>query len=123
MSFLDFLRGKHPIEVHRSGEVKFLCEQDGEAEQNLKRALMMLLRESSDIMRAYLVRVQYNRQDTTHVVLCLEARVAKKALVTAVSKEFGRMFSNTEHLDVLYLSSAESEAISRVANPFYSRTD
>src|SRR5271165_1982568 len=122
MGFLDFLKRPRPAGEFRTLEIHFLFEQDGASEQDLKRALMQLFRQYPDIRRAYLVRVQYGRAKAMDVALCLEANVASKTVVTAVSKEFASFFGKQEHLDILYLNPVQSQDIARVANPFYSRT-
>jgi hypothetical protein len=122
MGFLDFLKRQRSHEKHWPAKVYFLDEQDGVGEQDLKRALAAVLRRNPDVKRAYLVLVQYDRQDTTHVALCLEAGTPQKTLIDAVSKEFAEMFSKAQHLDVLYLSAAQRQEVWRVAKPFYART-
>jgi hypothetical protein len=124
MGFLDFLKMPRAEEL-RIAEIRFLCEQDGPAERDLKNALVELLRQHPDIKRAYLVQVQYGKRDGTQrdgtdVALGLDGSVASRALVGEVSARFAALFGKNQHLDIIFLSPEQSAAITRVAKPFYS---
>ena len=124
MGFLDFLK-KPRTEELRIAEIRFLCEQEGPAERDLKSALVELFRQHPDIKRAYLVQVQYGKRDGTQregtdVALGLDGSVPSRALVGEVSAKFAALFGKNQHLDIIFLSPAQSAAITRVAKPFYS---
>ena len=123
MGFLDFLTKKR-LKEHRPYEIHFLCEKDGESERELKDALLDLLLCEPAIEKAYLVLVQYNRQEPTHIALCLDAAGRPNKLIVAeISKQFAAIFNNTEPLDVIYLSHAQRQSIARIAAPFHSRPE
>ncbi len=120
---MDFLKKPRPTEELRIAEIRFLCEQDGAPERDLKGALVELFRHHPDVKRAYLVRVQYGKKEGTDVVLGVEANVASRALVAEVSAKFAALFGKDQHLDILFLNPAQKASITRVAKPFYSGTD
>jgi SseB protein C-terminal domain len=123
MGFLDFLTKKKRLEEHRPYEIHFLCEKDGESERELKDALLDLLLGDPAIEKAYLVLVQYNRQESAHVALCLDAGRPNTLIVAEISKQFAAIFNNTQHLDVIYLSHTQRRSVARIAAPFYSRPE
>jgi len=79
MGLLDFLMKKHRLEEHTHTEVDFLSEKNGASEQKLKDALFGLLLSDPSIEEAYLVSVQYDRQETMHIALCLRGRLGQGA--------------------------------------------
>lgn len=108
---------KRETEVHTQRAVRFVGEQDGEAERVLKVALASDLRAAPEIRRAYLARVEY--QDGTHVALCLAA-VADRSLVESIGSRFDKIFGLHEHLDILFITAEQEAELGRVCAPFHS---
>jgi hypothetical protein len=108
-------------EEHRIGRVIFIAEQDGDVERELKDRLVELFRSNSQLTEAYLVRVPYDNIPDIDVALCLRTALGidDRTLVKAANTEFGKIFSNTQSLDILFLNPIQAQTISTVARPFY----
>ncbi len=110
-------------EQHRIRRVVFVDEQDGDVERDLKGHLTALFGSNPQLTEAYLVRVRYDDLPDIHVALCLRTALGihDYALVKAANTEFGKIFANTQSLDILFLNPAQAQTIAKVAHPFYLR--
>jgi hypothetical protein len=103
--------------------IKFLGEQDGIPEKNLKSQLVEIFGGLDYVIRAYLVRVVYNDSNEVNVALCIRTeKDASHSLSNAINQVFYRMFRTNEHLDVLYLTEERETTLSKVCTPFYIKT-
>lgn len=110
-------RGRQ-LEVIRVGVVKFLGEQDGDVERELKSALTPLLAKHR-VKRAYLCQAQEEKPSEKGIALCLAGR-RKMGLVREAAEVFRVRFRAEEHLDILFLDGKHQEAeLSSVRRPFY----
>ena len=101
--------------------LRFVGEQDGVPERELKRRLCDLFDEQQIIGRAYLARAIYDTADETNVVLCLTVvRGEFESLNAAIGHVFHGMFRSTEHLDVILLTEDQEAQLAPVVEPFYS---
>ena len=102
----------------------FLSEQDGPAEQVLKRCLSDYLRCVPAVELAYLVKVSHERPSEHQVALCLVGGM-KDALqiLQSVGTIFHELFRSTENLDILFLTGEQRIEVSAIANPFYKADD
>lgn len=106
------------IEKRAEQTIRFLGEQDGEPERQLKSTLRGCLASSPGVQRAYLARVAYGVSAEPEVALCLVAPESP-SLVRAVAAEFARLFGPSVHLDILFLNSAQESECRQVCNSFY----
>lgn len=104
-------------------QLQFKAEQDGPAEQDLKRRLIPLFRSQRNILRAYLARVGYGDSKVSSVALCL---VPKTGIVLETEEKVAKVFSSTfakeEHLDIIFLTQAQEFELVKLCRPFYSVT-
>jgi hypothetical protein len=108
------------MESFRSLDIRFIGEQDGSAERDLKALLVARFQADIHVTEAYLVRVRYAGAPEPQVALCLAAGDQVRSEITeAVGSEFRKMFKTTESLDILFLSKEQQDRIREVASPFY----
>lgn len=105
-------------EVRREPGIRFLHEQDGEAERRVKSALLPVFLRHAGVARAYLVHADYGMSKDYEVVLCLVAP-EDPGLVKEVSAVFSTLAPRNVHLDVLFLDDAKERELSQVCVPFY----
>jgi hypothetical protein len=83
------------------GHPKFLSEQSGPFEEQLKERLCLLFDRIGNITRAYLLGMIYEGGFDQGVVLGLRADRNKMApIVTQVGEAFASLFSKDECLDI-----------------------
>jgi SseB protein C-terminal domain len=95
---------------------RFLGEQDGPAERELKTLLAQELAVTPCARRAYLARVEHS--GTTHVALCVIGPQDAN-LVERVASRFASMFGSNEHLDIMFLDDHQELRLQTVCTPFY----
>ena len=99
---------------------RFIGEQDGPSERELKAAFVEFFRRDSNVHAAYLVRVAYGKEDPVNVVLCLRTQFGTDpGLAEKIGRIFASMFGAHEHLDLLFLNDEQENAARKVASPFY----
>jgi hypothetical protein len=98
----------------------FLSEQDGPAEQVLKRCLSDYLRCVPGVEQAYLVKIAHGKSSEQLPALCLVGG-KKDALQIFQSAEtiFHELFRSSEHLDIVFLTAEQKVEVSAIADPFY----
>ena len=106
-------------ESYAPAEVRFLGEQDGTAESDLKDRVAPILRDSQAVRRAYLARVQYDNP-VPAVALCLVPADGgvEDALLEKIASVFAGMFSNREHLDMIVVDHDQERELAQVCRPF-----
>lgn len=103
--------------------VRFLSEQDGIPERELKGHLAHVFNEHGGTIRAYLAQIDYGNPDDFNVVLCLRLIDQPEAEFTSeIRRVFSDMFRSDEHLDVLILREAQEIQLSAVCRPFFDST-
>jgi hypothetical protein len=107
-----------PPETRHEPTIRFVCEQDGEPERELKDALTVTLRAFPHVRRAYLARVQFGDSPDLVVTLCLSADEDPR-VVEAVSFDFRALFDSSQILDVMFLREGRERDLERVCRPFY----
>jgi type III secretion system (T3SS) SseB-like protein len=98
--------------------VRFLGEQDGPPERQLKQTLRTFFSGTPGVRRAYLARVAYATSSEQHVALCLAAPEAAD-LASRIGAEFSRFFGASTHLDVLFLGAGQEAECRSVCESFY----
>jgi len=111
------------LERFWTAKVRFLGEQDGPPERELKAKLVQMLDTGSDVYRAYLVRVAYGMSPLVSVALALLSESGKsRDLVERIDGIFGPMFGGHEKLDVIFLSKTEAREIATCCEPFFDKS-
>ena len=112
-----FGKRQRPPVVRVVSKIRFIGEQDGAPERGLKTLLVPEL-VSSNAVRAYLARVQYENASTYEVALCVRGAEDPR-LVQAVADHFAKLFRRDTYLDTLFLTEAQEKDLGRVCKPFY----
>jgi len=100
--------------------IKFVGEQDGPAERDLKVRFTDLFHGERTILRAYLARTDYGDATGVHVALCVKSSVGEDtSLISKVVDIFRSMFGSHEHLDVVFVRDDQEPELLRVCVPFY----
>jgi len=108
-----------PPEHWTAPQIRFIGEQDGASEKDLKLSLIELFRNYPALERAYLARVQYEDADAIHVALCL-AGPTDHNIERAAGQVFARTFRSDCHLDIFFLQSpSQEEELAQVCRPFF----
>ena len=113
---------RDPWEVHNTAQPRFLGEQEGEAEDDLKAALAKVLVKQPTIRAAYLARVSHGGDESSFdVALCLRTKSGDDdpSVVPAVASAFSSLFGEDEHLDIMFLSDDQLRDIKKVCRPFF----
>jgi len=111
---------QRPIEEMQAPKMRFIGEQDGPPERDLKARLVDFFHQDKSIRSAYLARVLYDDQTTENVVLCLQTQSGPdRYLAEKIGQIFGSMFGSQEHLDIIFISDAQKPELSKVCKPFF----
>jgi hypothetical protein len=102
--------------------VRFIGEQDGPAECDLKARFVELLRREPSVQRAYLALAEHGDGSSAHATLCLKCSPKKedRSLLPKLAEIFGNMFNSREHLDIRFLGEGEERELCSVCTAFYS---
>lgn len=102
--------------------IRFICEQDGQPEQRLKRELSDLFVRDKKVSIAYLVRIGFDVSDEYLVALCLRVDSGRKLRrVKKVAKVFSKIFGADQHLEIMFLDESTETRLQQVCSPFYSK--
>ena len=119
MSWFKSKSTKHPEEI-QVPKLRFLGEQDGEPERELKDRLIEFFQCDQTISRAYLVRVAYSDVSAPVVGLCLHSEFGPdRGVVNKIGKIFASMFGSHEHLDIIFLDDKQEYELAKVCSPFF----
>ena len=100
--------------------VRFIGEQDGPVERDVKSRWFPILTAHPQIRRAFLVRASYDDQGGQQVVLALCSSGGPDfALIEALRAPFAAMFSRACPLDMVFANAAQESQIEMVCPPFY----
>lgn len=103
-------------------KIRFICEQDGIPERELKTQLRRLFMGDKRIVRAYLVRIAFGSSDEYLVALCLRVCSGNKSKrVKKISTVFAKMFGTRQHLEIMFLNDETERDVAGVSSPFYVR--
>jgi SseB protein C-terminal domain len=110
---------KKDAEEFQVPQVRFLGEQDGAPERELKCRLAQFFQSDQSITTAYLARVAYG-DECFAVALCLRAQLGPdRDLAGKVGKIFASLFGGHEHLDIIFLSKIQEAELVSVCKPFF----
>ena len=105
-------------EVH-TPSLRFLGEQEGPVERQVKAAWAPILAASPNVNRAFLLRALY-ADKTQHVVLALCAVGQPDVdLVRALRVPYAAIFSSDCPLDMAFVNAAQESEVEKVCSPFY----
>ena|SRR5690348_5153087 len=102
------------------GQVRFIGEQDGKPERELKSELCTVFSRHTAVQKAYLARVSYDAQNDSGIALCLVGSPGD-ALLGELQNLFQNMFQVSEQLDIMFLSREQELELHAVANAFFVR--
>ena|SRR5580704_9485339 len=106
-----------PVSVR---SVRFLAEQDGPVERDLKARWLPILSASPQVKRAFLVRASYEGQSGEHVVLVLcSSGGSDSDLIEALRVPYAAIFHRDCPLDTAFATPAQESQIEKVCLPFY----
>lgn len=112
-------RANHSPEEINVPLIRFLGEQDGSPERELKGALVKFFAKDGCVEAAYLARVAYENTSQS-VALCIRSRFGEDpALAGEVGRIFSGLFGAHEHLDIVFVSEPQERELQRVCCPFF----
>jgi len=118
MSWFTTESKNHPKELGVS-QLRFLGEQDGPPERELKGRLSEFFRRDQLVSVAYLALVAYEDKSIA-VALCLRSQGGPDRRVAEdIGRIFASMFGGHEHLDIVFLSKAQEGELMRVCQAFF----
>ncbi len=101
-------------------QIRFLYEQNGGPERDLKAILVQLFNGKRDVERAYLARIEYSEGMSYTVALCLRTVAGEnRTLVQEIGTVFRSLFGQNQHLDVIFLSESLEKQVTAVCEAFY----
>ena len=108
-------------EERREPVIRFVGEQDGPPERQLKETLSTVFR-GRDVARAYLARVTYEDPSNPAVALCISGPDDPE-LVKLIQECFVQLFNRSVFLDIMFLSDVQEAEARTVCRPFYERAN
>lgn len=114
--------GREPTMIN-IGRPKFITEQCGPFEDQLKERLCSIFERDGNVARAYLLRVIYEGGFDQGVVLGLSADEKDMASIAdRVGEIFASLFSSDECLDVVLLDEESERNAAAVCRAFYPKS-
>jgi hypothetical protein len=99
---------------------KFIGEQDGAAERDLKARFGELLRHEPMVERAYLARAEHRDGTGVHVTLAIKRSCgADPSLIPKLASIFTGIFGSHEHLDMMFVREDQEQQLRSVCRPLY----
>ena len=118
MSRLNLTPKKHAQEFQIS-HIRFLGEQDGPPERELKCRLVAFLQNDQTVTAGYLARVVYG-DESFAIALCLRSQLGRhRRLADEVAKIFASIFGSHEHLDIIFLNETQQAELAIVCRAFF----
>jgi len=114
-------RATMPHDTFTTPPMEFAPLAGEAAEQTLQAALVPLLRQHSNVTRAYLARVRYDGKTGGLVLGLLTSGDDDEELVGEIGKLFASLFDASQHLDIIFVSNEQLAALHKVAAAFYVR--
>jgi hypothetical protein len=112
-----------PILEVRVDSLRFVSEQDGAPERDLKARWLPILAAHPEVKRAYLAVAEYEAQPGSNVVLCIRSDDPPTVhFIEELRAPFAAVFNRDAHLDVAFVSDAKENEITRVCRPFWPAT-
>jgi hypothetical protein len=103
---------------------RFVGEQDGVSERDLKACFVELFRKQPTVERAYLALAEHGDGRGVHVTLALRCPSGEDpSLIRRLANTFSSMFGSHEHLDMMFIREDQERQLQAVCKPFYRATD
>src|SRR6266850_3158738 len=110
--------GSEPLLEVRVDSLRFVSEQDGAPERDLKARWLPILAAHPEVKRAYLAVAEYEAQPGNNVVLCIRSDDAPNVhFIEQLREPFAAVFNRDAHLDVAFVSDAKEKEVTRVCRP------
>ena len=107
-------------QIHTEYDIRFLGEQDGQPERELKARWLPILSQSPSVRRAFLAIVSYDRAATYQPALCISQTGGdERALVDSLSIAFRQQFNSSQALDIMFLRPEQETQLAKVCRAFY----
>jgi hypothetical protein len=107
-------------ETRKERDIRFLGEQDGQIEKEIKARWQPILATFPDVLRAYLAIASFDQAQNYQVVLCIRSKLGEDPrLVDAVAQPFREMFNAATPLDIMFLNVAQEAEVKKVCRAFY----
>jgi len=107
-------------ETRKEHDIRFLGEQDGQIEKEIKARWQSILATFPDILHAYLAIASFGQSQNYQVVLCIMSKTGENPLlVDALAQPFREMFNAATPLDIMFLNAATEADVKKVCRAFY----
>ena len=111
---------RRPTETLSAPVIRFVGEQDGPPERELKQQLVAVFKNNPSVQHAYLAQVVYADASDISVCLCIKPDCGDDpALVKEIGEVFAVIFRTEEHLDILFIRDDQEAELKQVCEPFY----
>ena len=99
---------------------KFIAEQDGPPERDLKARFVELFRHEPMVQCAYLAQAEHGDGTGVHVTLAIRCSLGEDpSLIPKLANIFTCMFGSHEHLDMMFIREDQEQQLRAVCGPFY----
>jgi len=120
MNWLRSIFGRVKPVAHFPREIRFLGEQEGAVECDIKSLWIPILAQRHSVRRAYLAIVAYDDAGRHQVALCISSTEDNDlSLVKELMAPFRDMFNKNSALDIMFLRPEHEMRIREVCRPFY----
>jgi hypothetical protein len=103
---------------------RFVAEQDGVSERDLKACFVELFRKQATVERAYLALAEHGDGRGVHVTLAIRCSSGEDpSLIRRLANIFSSRFGSHEHLDMMFIREDQERQLRVVCEPFYRATD
>lgn len=119
---MSWFEDKHPQRPKQltPQTTRFVAEQDGPPERDLKARFVELFREQPTVERAYLAVAEHDDGTGAHVTLAMRCSCGEDpSLISKLADVFSSMFGSHEHLDMMFIREDEEHQLQTVCAPFY----
>lgn len=108
------------LDSFTSSDIHFVAEQIGIPENEFKKEVIGWFQGEKKVLRAYLVQVEYSREKSLNVALCIYSVYGEdEKLAKDIASVFSHMFGSHEHLDILFLDIDQEIELRKVCCPFF----
>jgi len=108
------------VETRKERDIRFLAEQDGQIEKEIKARWQSILVTFPDVLRAYLAIASFGQSQNYQVVLCIISKTGENPLlVDALAQPFREMLNAATPLDIMFLNAATEADVKKVCRAFY----
>ena len=107
-------------QVQRIQNIKYIGEQDGAIEKELKSEITKIFKDNKGVKRAYLAQAIYGESLNCDVILCINGKEDIN-LIRSIDECFSRIFNQHMHLDIIFIEKDKEIEVQRVCKPFYEK--